>query len=244
MSASEVNAPVLACAGVTKTTRTGVPILRGVDLDVAPGRAVALVGANGSGKTTLLDIVLGLTRATSGRVSIAGRSPGEAVRAGVVGGMLQTGGLLPELTVGETLRVLASLHHVDADPARHGLGHLARRRVAACSGGEQQWIKWVIAQLASPSLLVLDEPTAGMDWAARSRFWAQVGQRRAAGASVLYASHYADEIEGIADDVVVLDAGRVVARVTPQDAAAAAPACGDGPRLFRGIEALIAGRNA
>lgn len=232
---------LLECSGVGKRSATGDLILDSIDFAVAPGRTVALMGANGAGKTTLLDIVCGLTAATAGRVRIAGHSPREAVESGSLGGMLQSGGLLPEITVAETVDVVAALFGVSRPGDlidRVGLRRLADRRVSACSGGEQQWVKWTLAQIPEPKLFVLDEPTAGMDWQARRRFWQEVAEHRERGSAVLYATHYADEVEGVADEIVLLDRGRVAALTTPDQARDAARG-EDAQPLFDGLARLI-----
>ncbi|TIC84037.1 ABC transporter ATP-binding protein [Nocardioides sp. GY 10127] len=202
-------------------TRDGdVVAVDGVDLVVQPGEVVALLGPNGAGKTTTLDVVLGLTSPTSGTARVLGRSPRGAVRAGLVGAVLQTGGLLPSLTVRETLLYLAACHPglsggrgEAADDALHrtGIAHLAGRRVSRCSGGEQQRVRFAAALLADPALVVLDEPTAGMDVHARREFWDVMHAEAAAGRTVVFATHYLEEAEAFADRTVLMAGGRVVA---------------------------------
>lgn len=229
--------------GVGKRTRTGQVLLDAITLDLPPGRMVALMGGNGAGKSTLLDLVCGLTTVTGGRVEVFGRPPREATRAGWVGGMLQGGGLLPDLTVDETLRTIAALHGLPRprpatlDP---GLARLSPRRVGTLSGGERQWVKWALATMGAPRLLVLDEPTAGMDWQARHAFWEQVRGHRDRGATVLYATHHADEVDGTADLVVQLEAGRLISLATPAQVRAAGSGEVGGAGLFTGLVALAA----
>lgn len=227
--------------GAAKRTRTGQVVLDGITLALEAGRMVALMGGNGAGKSTLLDLVCGLTTPTSGRVEVFGRPPREATRRGWVGGMLQGGGLLDDLTVDETIRTIAALHRLprprlaDLD---EGLVPLGGRRVGALSGGERQRVKWALATLATPRLLVLDEPTAGMDWQARHAFWHQVRRHRDRGAAVLYATHYADEVDGTADLVVQLEAGRLVTLATPRQVRDAGNGDVGGAGLFSGLAAL------
>jgi ABC-2 type transport system ATP-binding protein len=191
-----------------------VTAVDGVTLAVSAGETVAMLGPNGAGKTTLLDMVCGLAEPSSGRIRTLGRAPRQAVIDGAVASVLQTGGLLRDLTVRETVQVVAALHHrrerVDAVMAEAGLTGLAHRRVGKCSGGEKQRIKYALALIPDPLLLVLDEPTAGLDQEGRAELWDHVRRRAASGTTVLYSTHHLEEIEGLADRVIVLDRGRVV----------------------------------
>uniref|UniRef100_UPI00296F5D3B ABC transporter ATP-binding protein n=2 Tax=Microbacteriaceae TaxID=85023 RepID=UPI00296F5D3B len=171
---------VLELSAVKRHFGTGdrrVQAVDGVDLSIRRGEVVALLGPNGAGKTTTLDMLLGLTEPSSGTVRVLGTTPQRATSSGSIGAVLQTGGLLGDLTVGETVRLIASLHGADALDrvddvvARADLEHLARRRVSKCSGGEQQRVKFALAMVSDPDILVLDEPTAGMDVTARRHFW-------------------------------------------------------------------------
>ncbi|WP_262508305.1 ABC transporter ATP-binding protein [Streptomyces spongiicola] len=188
--------------------------VNGLDLRIRRGEVVAFLGPNGAGKTTTIDILLGLLAPDSGEVRLFGGPPQQAVRSGRVGAVLQTGGLLPDLTVRATVRMLGSLHP-GADPEsairRAGITALRRRKVAECSGGEQQRLRFALALLPEPEFLVLDEPTAGMDVAARREFWAAVRQDAARGTTVMFATHYVEEAEQFADRVVMIDRGRLVA---------------------------------
>ncbi|PZT77908.1 ABC transporter ATP-binding protein [Streptomyces sp. AC1-42W] len=185
----------------------------GIDLRIRRGEIVAFLGPNGAGKTTTIDMLLGLTRPDEGSVRLFGREPRQAVRSGQVAAVLQTGGLLPDLSVEATVRMLGSLHpgtDVDAVLSRAGLDRLRRRRVAECSGGEQQRLRFALALLSGPELLVLDEPTAGMDVVARRDFWATVREDTERGMTVMFATHYMEEADRFADRVVMIDSGRVV----------------------------------
>lgn len=219
-------------------TRTVLDRLR---FSVEAGTVVALMGENGAGKSTLLDLVCGLTRPSSGSIRVLGGPPAEAVRAGRVGAMLQSGGLLEDLTVGETAQLFVELFGRRVATAQLldevGLAELTDRPVRLCSGGERQRLRWALAKAPRPELFVLDEPTAGMDWLARRDFWRQVRQAARDGATVLYSSHYADEVE-LADRLVLLSGGRVVLDASPAEVVAAAP---DGRSLFDGL-GLMAGR--
>ena len=211
--------PAIELAGLTKHFRAsgGVTVhaVDGVDLTVHQGEVVALLGANGAGKTTSLDIVLGLTRPTRGTARVLGRHPHEAVAAGRVSAVLQSGGLLRDLTVRETVELVASLC-LDPRPAdevleRAGLTGISRRMVSKCSGGEQQRLRFALALLPDPDLLVLDEPTAGMDVAARHEFWDAMHDDAAAGRTVVFATHYLEEAESFAARIVLMAGGKVLA---------------------------------
>ncbi len=196
-----------------------VTAVDGVDLTVHRGEVVALLGPNGSGKTTTLDVVLGLTRPTSGSVTVLGTGAREAVRAGRVSAVLQTGGLLGDLTVRETVRFIASTFTatgrdtagVEEVLERAGVARLADRLVAACSGGEQQRLRLALALLPDPDLLVLDEPTAGMEVDARRDFWAMMHAEAARGRTVAFATHYLEEADSFARRIVVMAEGRIIA---------------------------------
>src|SRR6478735_3441308 len=187
----------------------------GIDLRIEPGEVVAFLGPNGAGKTTTLDMVLGLTEPTSGTAEVFCRRPREAVVGGHVSAVLQTGGLLRDLTVRETVRMIASTYavHSPVDEVidRAGLRSLADRRVSKCSGGEQQRLRFALALLPDPRLLVLDEPTAGMDVTARRDFWDTMHADASAGRTVVFATHYLEEADAFADRIVFIAGGRIVA---------------------------------
>ncbi|GAA3929539.1 ABC transporter ATP-binding protein [Microbacterium soli] len=188
-----------------------------VDLTVRAGEIVALLGPNGAGKTTTLDILLGLSEPDEGTARVFGARPARATAAGSISAVLQTGGLLADLTVGETVRLVASLHGRDALSrvpdvlARADLSGLIGRRVSKCSGGEQQRVRFALALVADPDILVLDEPTAGMDVTARRHFWDVMRADADAGRTILFATHYLEEAEQFARRTVVMNHGRIVA---------------------------------
>lgn len=186
----------------------------GLDLRVGRGEVVAFLGPNGAGKTTTIDMILGLVEPDAGSVELFGLPPRQAVRSGRVAAVLQTGGLLPDLTVESTVRMIASLYP-GADPEhcidRAGISELRARKVSSCSGGEQQRLRFAVALLSDPEFLVLDEPTAGMDVGARREFWAAVRQDAERGMTVLFATHYLEEADQFADRVVMIDKGTIVA---------------------------------
>ncbi|MGI9597431.1 MAG: ABC transporter ATP-binding protein [Acidimicrobiales bacterium] len=211
----------LRLRGLTKHYDTGqTPTLAvdGIDLDITRGEIVALLGPNGAGKTTTLDMVLGFAEPTDGHIEVFGQAPRQAVADGRVSAVLQTGGLLRDLTVGETVELIAATYPRVAGPdpvaevlARTQLTGLADRLVQACSGGEQQRLRFALALLADPDLLVLDEPTAGMDVEARQTFWATMADEAERGRTIVFATHYLQEAEDFARRTVLMANGRVVA---------------------------------
>ena len=210
--------PAVELTALTKSFpgRAGtVRAVRGIDLAIATGEVVALLGPNGAGKTTTLDLLLGLTTPTTGEVRVLGGGPREAVRAGRIAAVLQTGGLLRDLTVRETVELVASTYavHVPVEDVlrRAHLTPIASRRVSKCSGGEQQRLRFALALLPDPELLVLDEPTAGMDVSARRAFWDSMHDEAAAGRTILFATHYLEEADSFASRIVLVAGGRVVA---------------------------------
>ena len=204
----------LSLRGLTKSYGP-VRAVAGVDLDIVAGETVALLGPNGAGKSTTIDMLLGLARPDAGEVTVFGRTPEEAVRAGLVGAMLQSGGLISEVSVRELLVLAASLYPapmpVDEVLERADLTELADRRTTKLSGGQTQRVRFALSLVADPELLVLDEPTAAMDVETRRRFWTSMRQLAAAGRTVLFATHYLDEADEFADRIVLMAQGRVVA---------------------------------
>jgi ABC-2 type transport system ATP-binding protein len=196
-----------------------VRAVKSIDLAIAPGETVALLGPNGAGKTTTIDMMLGLTRPDSGTVSLFGMSPTEAAAAGVVGGMLQTGSLVDYLSVRELVTMVASLYpsplEVDDALALSGCSGFAGRRTRKLSGGQAQRVRFAIALVADPDLLLLDEPTAALDVEARRDFWASMRAVAARGKTVIFATHYLEEADAFADRIVLLAHGSVVADAPP-----------------------------
>ena len=198
-----------------------VHAVRSVDLTIAPGETVALLGPNGAGKSTTIDMMLGLTRPDSGTVSLFGMSPVEAAAAGVVGGMLQTGSLIEHLRVRELVTMVASLYPrplaVDDALALSGSADLADRWTTKLSGGQTQRVRFAIALVADPDLLLLDEPTAALDVEARRDFWSSMRGVAARGTTVIFATHYLEEADAFADRIVLLGRGTVVADGPPSE---------------------------
>jgi ABC-2 type transport system ATP-binding protein len=192
-----------------------VRAVRALDLSIERGETVALLGPNGAGKSTTLDMLLGLTEPDAGAVSIFGADPHEAIASGEVGAMLQTGGLIRDLSVRELVSMLGALypHPLGVDDVLEltGIAGLADKRTQILSGGQAQRVRLALAVVSDPDLLVLDEPTVGLDVEARRGFWATMRSFAAEGTTVLFATHYLDEADAYADRVVLLAHGEVVA---------------------------------
>jgi ABC-2 type transport system ATP-binding protein len=192
-----------------------VRAVRGVDLTLPQGQTTALLGPNGAGKSTTIDLLLGLTRPDRGTVTIFGRSPAEAIKAGAIGVMLQTGAVLRDLTVRELLAMMASLYPeplaVGEVLRLTGIEALADRRTNKLSGGETQRVRFAVALISDPQLLVLDEPTVAMDVESRHAFWTTMRDFAAGGKTVLFATHYLEEADAYADRIVLMARGEVVA---------------------------------
>jgi ABC-2 type transport system ATP-binding protein len=204
----------VSLVGVTKDFGS-VHAVRGIDLDIRPGEIVAFLGPNGAGKTTTIDMILGLSHPTSGEVSVLGLKPRQAITHGLVSAVMQTGGLLKDLSVRETVEYTASLF-ADTRPVEQvladaGITEIADRNVGKCSGGEQQRLRFAMALLPDPALLLLDEPTTGMDVEGRRAFWSAIRRDAGQGRTVLFATHYLEEADQYADRIVLVSHGRIVA---------------------------------
>ncbi|GHH81401.1 ABC transporter ATP-binding protein [Streptomyces sulfonofaciens] len=187
----------------------------GLSLELRPGETVALLGPNGAGKSTTLDLLLGLRNPDQGSVRVFGLSPRDAIVAGRVGAMLQSGGLMDEITVRELVKLACDLHpkrYPVADVlTRAGIEALADRKVNKLSGGQEQRVRFALATAGANDLIVLDEPTTGMDVSARQAFWATMREQADQGRAVLFATHYLEEADEVADRVLVLHRGRLLA---------------------------------
>ncbi|GAW52334.1 MULTISPECIES: ABC transporter ATP-binding protein [unclassified Nocardioides] len=206
--------PAVRLSGVTKDFGS-VHAVRGIDLEIRPGEIVAFLGPNGAGKTTTIDMILGLSQPTSGTAAVLGIDPRQAIARGLVSAVMQTGGLLKDLTVRETVQYTANLF-ADTRPVAEvlenaGIAAIADRKVAMCSGGEQQRLRFAMALLSDPALLLLDEPTTGMDVEGRRAFWSAIRADAETGRTVLFATHYLEEADQYADRIVLISHGRIVA---------------------------------
>jgi ABC-2 type transport system ATP-binding protein len=210
--------PTVRAVGLAKSYGPTVA-LAGLDLHVAAGETVALLGPNGAGKTTTIGLLLGLLTPGGGQVQVYGQPPSQAVADGLVGAMLQDAGLMPGVRVGELLTMVRGLYPrplpLDELADIAGLGPLLGRRADRLSGGQVQRVRFATAIAGDPWLLVLDEPTAAMDVAARRNFWRQIHAFAGRGRTVLFATHYLHEADDAADRVVVIAGGRKVADGPP-----------------------------
>lgn len=205
-------------AGLRKKFES-VTAVDGLDLTIRTGEVVALLGPNGAGKSTTIDMLLGLAKPDEGTPTIFDLAPHQAITKGRVGALLQSGGLLPDLTVQEIVTLTASLYPrsrpVPEVLDRANVTEFAKQRVGKLSGGQQQRVRFAMALVADPDLIVLDEPTTGLDVEARRAFWTAMRQETAKGRTVLFATHYLDEADAYADRIVLMRDGQIVADGTP-----------------------------
>ena len=229
------NGPAVQVSGVRRAYGA-LQALDGVDLTVRRGELVALLGPNGAGKTTLVEILEGHRAADSGEVLVLGHDPSRRERGFLerIGIVLQEGGLDFAITVREAVE-LYSAAYPRPRPAEEvlklvGLGDRADARVQALSGGQRRRLDLALGIAGDPELLFLDEPTTGFDPAARRQSWELIARLRSLGTTILLTTHYMDEAQHLADRVVVLAGGRVIAEGTPAE-------------LSRGGQATVAYRS-
>jgi ABC-2 type transport system ATP-binding protein len=225
-------APVIDVRGLRKRYER-LEAVRGVDLDVQEGEIVAVLGPNGAGKTTILEVLEGHRRRDAGEVSVLGFDPELSPRAlrERIGIVPQETAVEPVLTVQETIELYAAAYPRPR-PVEEviGLVDLEGRlgaRVSSLSGGEQRRLDLAIGVVGDPELLFLDEPTTGFDPSARRRSWELIRRLGSLGKTVLLTTHYMEEAQRLADRVVVIAAGRIVADSTPDTLSA------DGPAVVR-----------
>ena len=213
--------------GVSKSFGS-VHAVRSIDLDIAPGEMVALLGPNGAGKSTTASMLLGLITPDAGSIEIYGQHPVSAVRSGRIAAMLQTAGLMPGVRVAELLGLGERIYPRPLPAAvameMAGLTAIAGRRVDKLSGGQAQRLRFAMVAVGNPDILLLDEPTTAMDVGGRQAFWSSMRAYAASGHTVVFATHYLDEVEENADRVVVIVGGRIVADGTPASVRALAGA--------------------
>lgn len=190
-------------------------------LGIDRGCTLALLGQNGAGKSTTVGMLMGLTEPDSGTVRVGGRTPRAAVAAGGIAAMLQDCGLMPGVTIAELIELGRRLYPAPMPAGEAlelaGLGALARRRVDRLSGGQAQRLKFALVAVANPDIMLLDEPTRALDVQGRREFWTAMRAFAASGRTVVFATHYLDEVEENADRVVVLAHGRIIADGTPAE---------------------------
>jgi ABC-2 type transport system ATP-binding protein len=215
--------PAIDVRGLVVRYPGGRTAVDGLTLSAEPGEVLALLGPNGAGKTTTVETLEGYKSPTSGSVRVLGLDPvGDHARlAPRIGVMLQKGGVYPGIHPVEALRLFAAYYDTPEDPAvlleRLGLAGVARTPWRRLSGGEQQRLSLALALVGRPEVAFLDEPTAGVDVAGRQVIRQVVAELRERGTCVLLATHELDEAERVADRVVIVDAGRVLASGTPAE---------------------------
>jgi ABC-2 type transport system ATP-binding protein len=219
--------PVVSFENVSKHYGS-LKAVDGLSLDLRTGETVALLGPNGAGKSTSLDMLLALRKPTLGKIQMFGSDPYHAVKTGRVGAMLQSGGLMPEVTVGELIALVAGLHPRPVPVAttlrRAGIESITDQRVDRLSGGQTQRVRFALAIVGECDLIVLDEPTTAMDVETRRRFWASMKEEVAEGKTLLFATHYLEEADQAADRILVINRGRLLADGTPAEIKARAGA--------------------
>jgi ABC-2 type transport system ATP-binding protein len=210
-------------AQFTRVTKSygDVEALRGLDLTIRPGELLALLGANGAGKTTAVRTLLGLTKPTTGEVRVFGGDPRDAKTRTRVGAVLQISRVPETLKVREHIHLFSSYYPNPLPMAEvieaAGLQGLEKRKFGQLSGGQQKRVLFALAICGNPDLLILDEPTVGLDVEARRALWKQIRAFVARGKSVLLTTHYLAEAEALADRVVVIHRGLVVKEGTPRE---------------------------
>ena len=212
--------PVIEVRGLRKTYGD-VEAVRGIDLEVAAGEVVAVLGPNGAGKTTTVEILEGYRPRSAGEVRVLGADPARTTSAwrARIGVVLQECMIQPLLTVEESVRLYAGYYPnprpVDDTIELVGLTEQRSQRAGKLSGGQQRRLDVALALVGDPELLFLDEPTTGFDPAARRAAWGMVGSLRQLGKTVLLTTHYMDEAQALADRVIIIQAGRIVAQGAP-----------------------------
>jgi len=226
-----MHTPAIEISGLT--ARYGaVTAVDNVDLTIHTGQTVALLGPNGAGKTTTVKNLLGVLRPAAGSVSIYGRQPRAAINDGFISAMQQDGGLMEGVTVREMLTFVHGLYaapmHFDDVVETAGLADILDKRADSLSGGQTQRVRFGLAVAGDPRVLVLDEPTAAMDVESRRAFWKRMRDYAQQGRTILFATHYLEEADAVADRVIVMARGKVVS-----DGSVTELKAGVGSRLVR-----------
>ena len=210
-------------AELTNVTKRygGVTALDGLSLGLEAGRVTALLGPNGAGKTTAVKLLLGLTRPTVGKVTLFGRDPRDVRARQQTGVMLQVANVPETLRVREHVHLFSSYYPNPMPPgealAIAGLATVADRKYGALSGGQKQRVLFALAICGNPDLLFLDEPTVGLDVESRRGFWQEIRRLAERGRSILLTTHYLEEADALADRIIVINTGRVVADGAPHE---------------------------
>lgn len=212
--------PLVAALSQVVKRRGATLALDGLDLVIRPGQCVALLGPNGAGKSTSVALLTGRLRPDQGEAYLFGGDPRALASRERMGVMLQTAGLPGTLTVREQIDLFRGYYRAPRSLAEviglAGLEGLEKRRCGALSGGQQRRVQFALAIAGRPDFLVLDEPTTGMDIDARRALWTAVRAEIQRGAAVLLTTHHLDEAEALADRIVVIDHGQIIADGTPE----------------------------
>jgi len=209
------------CARGLRKSFGELSVLRGIDLELRRGTCLGLLGPNGAGKTTTIEILEGLQQADAGEVQVLGMQWAQDARAirEAIGVQLQETQFQDKLSVYEVLRLFRSFYRkgksVEEVLELVSLGEKQKARIKTLSGGQKQRLSIGCALISNPELLFLDEPSTGLDPQARRRVWEIVQAFKQAGGSVLLTTHYMDEAERLADDLLIVDGGQVIAKGSP-----------------------------
>ncbi len=218
--AANTREPAVRLKGASKSYGR-VLALKDTDFAVDPGEVVALLGPNGAGKTTAISLMLGLRAPTSGTATLFGRNPREPASRRRVGAMLQESGVPETLKVREVVEMFRRLYEkpIGAREALDaaGLREKAGSKVGNLSGGERQRLYFALCVVGDPELLFLDEPTVGLDVESRRRFWESIREMHRRGKTIVLTTHYLEEADALAERIVVIDRGTVVAEGTPAE---------------------------
>lgn len=254
---AESHRPIIAAARNLKKNYGPIVALNSVNLEVHAGELVALLGPNGAGKTTLVRMLLGVARPDTGSVSVFGANPYDGQMQARLGAMLQVGRVPETLKVREHIDLFSSYYPnplpLDQTLQIAGLADIKDRPYGELSGGQKQRVLFGIAICGNPDLLFLDEPTVGLDVEARRLMWAQIRTLISLGKTVLLTTHYLNEADALADRILVLDKGKIIAEGTPSEIKSRAMGkqirCTsrltlDDVRLIPGVLSVKADRNA
>jgi ABC-2 type transport system ATP-binding protein len=215
-----LTSPAAQLTAVSKSY-DGKVALRSVSLDIEPGGVIALLGPNGAGKTTTVKLLLGLAAPTSGSVTVFGGDPRRASSRRRVGAMLQVGKVPETLRVSEHVDLFRTYYPNPMPTAEifaaAGLDGLGDRKFGDLSGGQRQRLLFALAICGDPDMLFLDEPTLGFDVETRRSFWEQIRAFVSRGRTILLTTHYMEEADELADRVVVIDHGSIIADGTPAE---------------------------
>ncbi len=215
-ASSQTNPPLAVdLRDIHMTFRGNVTAVDSVSLQIKQGEVVALLGQNGAGKTTLIDIALGLQKPKRGTATLLGMTPQDAVSRGLIGAVNQTGALPADYKVGQLISLFHGFYDdpldIDQVMSLTHLEGLQKRGIGKLSGGEQQRLRLALALIPDPLLLFLDEPTSGMDPAARQDFWRVMNRAAGDGRTIVFATHYLAEAESFAQRTAIMREGKLVA---------------------------------